>query len=88
MKKLTFFLIPLILLGCGESEERDILHDVTGVWSNSYTPIGLTYGPTVFEINFYDTNKTLKFKSRTTTSILVPPRSIPICNLFIQLNDN
>ena len=68
MKKLTFFLIPLILLGCGESEERDILHDVTGVWSNSYTPIGLTYGPTVFEINFYDTNKTLKFKFTSNSS--------------------
>ena len=71
MKKLIFFIIPLILLGClesGETEERDILYDVTGVWSNSYTPIGLTYGPTVFEINFYDTNKTLKFKFTSNSS--------------------
>ena len=61
MKKLIFFLIPLILLGCGESEERDILWDVTGVWSNSNTIDARVYGPTVFEINFYDTIKTLKF---------------------------
>ena len=61
MKKLIFFLVPLILLGCGESEERDILWDVTGVWSNSNTIDGKVYGPTVFEINFYDTIKTLKF---------------------------
>ena len=55
------FLIPLILLGCGESGERDILNDVTGVWSNSHTIYGRVDGPTVFEINFYDTIKTLKF---------------------------
>ena len=61
MKKLIVFLIPLILLGCGESEERDILWDVTGVWSNSNTIDSRVYGPTVFEINFYDTIKTLKF---------------------------
>ena len=68
MKKLIFFLIPLILLGCGESEERDILWDVTGVWSNSNTINARVYGPTVFEINFYDTIKTLKFTFTSNSS--------------------
>ena len=68
MKKLIFFLIPLILLGCGESEERDILWDVTGVWSNSNTIDARVYGPTVFEINFYDTIKTLKFTFTSNSS--------------------
>ena len=55
MKKLIFFLIPLILLGCGESGERDILRDVTGVWSAK------TYdGTTVFEVNFDDSVKTFR----------------------------
>tara|TARA_B110001452_G_C14951461_1_gene332758 strand:- start:136 stop:585 length:450 start_codon:yes stop_codon:yes gene_type:complete len=60
MKKLIFFLIPLILLGCGESgesEERDILNDVTGVWSEE----SITQGTTVFEINFFDSLKTLRY---------------------------
>ena len=57
MKKLIYFLIPLILLGCGESEERDILYDVSGVWSEET----IFKGTTVFEINFFDSLKTLRY---------------------------
>tara|TARA_Y100000589_G_C26947163_1_gene544888 strand:+ start:269 stop:718 length:450 start_codon:yes stop_codon:yes gene_type:complete len=60
MRRLLF-LIPLFLIGCinipeTETEERDILWDVTGVWSKESYSDGIT----VFEINFFDSLKTIR----------------------------